>query len=424
MKNKNKIKLDELTKISISIKEINKILLLHFTNNLVCSFGEKVQIFENINNKSKQKELNLIQEIIDPNFNEIHFLYETKRNSNNNNYLLLCSDMIHVYYLYQNDKKSMLLQSINQFDFQYINKCCETKNGNLISVSNEYKISIFNNNLIKCNENIDYSFILNSGNDFIEKFREEIYELEKDKLNKDNEKIYYALELYPDKLAYVFCIKDDESFDELNTTDKDINDIDADFIYIKFIDKNYNKIKELKICDTEDDYQDIFQFNEKILIFINDNYLNLIDLKYYEIVTKIMINKVRFTYPFQRNIDYSKNNYINYLLLAIEDIKNYSQDSDIESDDNDFSFEKIKININNLTYILNDFVQGFEFEYKNENTSLNSLLEIYKILELSITGNKDKNNIYYCVILCVCKNEDDNDNLKLIHFKFEVNENK
>ena len=137
-----------------------------------------------------------------------------------------------------------------------------------------------------------------------------------------------------------------------------------------------------------------------------------------------MINKVRFTYPFQRNIDYSKNNYINYLLLAIEDIKNYSQDSDIESDDNDFSFEKIKININNLTYILNDFVQGFEFEYKNENTSLNSLLEIYKILELSITGNKDKNNIYYCVILCVCKNEDDNDNLKLIHFKFEVNENK
>ena len=103
MKNKNKIKLDELTKISISIKEINKILLLHFTNNLVCSFGEKVQIFENINNKSKQKELNLIQEIIDPNFNEIQFLYETKRNSNNNNYLLLCSDMIHVYYLYQND---------------------------------------------------------------------------------------------------------------------------------------------------------------------------------------------------------------------------------------------------------------------------------------------------------------------------------
>ena len=132
----------------------------------------------------------------------------------------------------------------------------------------------------------------------------------------------------------------------------------------------------------------------------------------------------KYTYPFQRNIDYSNNNYINYLLLAIEDIKNYSQDSDIESDDNDFSFEKIKININNLTYILNDFVQGFEFEYKNENTSLNSLLEIYKILELSITGNKDKNNIYYCVILCVCKNEDDNDNLKLIHFKFEVNENK
>ena len=55
---------------------------------------------------------------------------------------------------------------------------------------------------------------------------------------------------------------------------------------------------------------------------------------------------------------------------------------------------------------------------------MNSLLEIYKILELSITGNKDKNNIYYCVILGVCKNEDDNDNLKLIHFKFEVNENK
>ena len=120
---KVKIKLEALTKISLSVKEINKILLLHYTNNLVCSNGEKVEIFENIliEEKSKQKTLKQIQEIIDPNFNEIEFLYETKRNSNNKNYLLLCSDMIHIYYLFQNDKKSMLLQSINQFDFQYIN---------------------------------------------------------------------------------------------------------------------------------------------------------------------------------------------------------------------------------------------------------------------------------------------------------------
>ena len=418
--NESKIKLEAITKISVSVKEINKILLLHYTNNLVCSNGEKVEIFENIliEEKSKQKALKQIQEIIDPNFNEIEFLFETKRNSNNKNYLLLCSDMIHIYYLFQNDKKSMLLQSINQFNFQYINQICETRSGNLVSVSNEYKISIFNNNLIKNNENIDYSLILNSGDDFIEKFREEIYELDKDKLNKDNEKIYYVLELFPDKLAYTFCIKSDDYLDNINT--EDINDIDDDFIYIKFIDKNYNKIKELKICDFDNDYQEMFQLNEKTMIFINDNYLNLIDLKYYEIVTKIMTNKLKFTYPFQRNIDYLKNNYINYLLLIKEDIKKNSQDSNEESDDNNCSFENIKIDINNLTYILNDIVQEFEFEYKNEKISLNSLLDIYKILELTITGDKENNNKYFCAILGVCKNKEENNNLDLILFKFEI----
>ena len=148
---KNKIKINEIIKISESSKEISIVLLLHNSHNLICSYGEKIEIFESFFTKeyksSKKNRFKIIQNIIEPNFNNIEYLYETKINQNNKNYLLICSDMIHVYYLYENDKKSILLQSINQFAFQFIIQIIEKRNGDLISISNEYKISTFNNRL-------------------------------------------------------------------------------------------------------------------------------------------------------------------------------------------------------------------------------------------------------------------------------------
>ena len=247
--------------------------MLHYTHHLICSLGEEIEIFDmNFNQKEKslQNKLNSLQKIVDPNFNTIEFLYETKQNINNKNYLLICSDMIHVYYLYDNDKKSILLQSINQFEFQYINQVIEKRNGDLISVSNEYKLSVFNNNLVKNDEIIDYEYVLNKGDNFIKEYREEIYELELDKLNKDNEKIYSVLELFPDKLAYIYEIIDDDYFDDLKTKNN-LNNNDSGYSYIKFLDKNYDQIKEFEIDDSEDNYYEMFQFNERVMIFINEN---------------------------------------------------------------------------------------------------------------------------------------------------------
>ena len=141
--NESKIKIKEITIISNPKKEINKILLLQYTNNLICSYEETIEIFQLNYNKGNNnetieeldyKKLNSIQKIIDPNFNCIEFLYETKQNLNNKNYLLICSDMIHVYYLYDKDKKSILLQSINQFGYQYINQVIEKIDGKIISL--------------------------------------------------------------------------------------------------------------------------------------------------------------------------------------------------------------------------------------------------------------------------------------------------
>ena len=327
--NESKIKIKEITIISNPKKEINKILLLQYTNNLICSYEETIEIFQLNYNKGNNnetieeldyKKLNSIQKIIDPNFNCIEFLYETKQNLNNKNYLLICSDMIHVYYLYDKDKKSILLQSINQFGYQYINQVIEKIDGKIISLSNEYKISVFNNNLIKNDEIIDYNFLFNKGDIYIEKFREEIYELNMDKLNKDNEKIYSIIELFPDKLAYIFRIENDDEIIEINNINNNdninINDIDDEFIYVKFLDKDYNYIKELKICENDGNIYDIFQINERIMIVINDSYINLIDLKYYEIISKILIEKINNVFSFQKNTDFLHNNFINYLFLG------------------------------------------------------------------------------------------------------------
>ena len=87
--------------------------------------------------------------------------------------------------------------------------------------------------------------------------------------------------------------------------------------------------------------------------------------------------------------------------------------------------ENIKINKNDLTNIIKDGIQNeFILEYKNrKKVDLSSLLNIIKILELSISGDKDNENLYYCSIYCICKDIKENDGLNLIFFKFEVKEN-
>ena len=320
---KNKIKFEECIQISDINKEINKILLLYNTHNLVCSYEETLEIFQ-LN--TKEKKLNSLQKILDPNFNTIEFLYETKENANNKNYLLICSDMIHIFYLYDNDKKSILLQSINNFDYQYVNQVYEKINGNIITLSNEYKISLFNNILITNDEIIDYNYIFNKGENFIEKYREEIYELDIDKLNKINEKIFSVIELFNNKLAYAFYINND---------------------------------KELLISEYEDGFNNMFQLSEMVMALINDNYIFIINLKYYEVIIKLKANDIKFSYHFDNN----KNNFFNYLFLAKEEklsnnneIINNCSDSENsdeqDNDDNHYKNMKFNFNIYDLKTIL------------------------------------------------------------------------
>ena len=344
---KNKIKFEDCIQISDINKEINKILLLYNTHNLVCSYEETLEIFQ-LN--TKEKKLNSLQKILDPNFNTIEFLYETKENANNKNYLLICSDMIHIFYLYDNDKKSILLQSINNFDYQYVNQVYEKINGNIITLSNEYKISLFNNILITNDEIIDYNYIFNKGENFIEKYREEIYELDIDKLNKINEKIFSVIELFNNKLAYAFYINNEDYFGDYQNEEEEenINDNDEGFIFVKFLDEEYNEIKELLISEYEDGFNNMFQLSEMVMALINDNYIFIINLKYYEVIIKLKANDIKFSYHFDNN----KNNFFNYLFLAKEEklsnnneiINNCSDSENSDEQDNPDNFESEKEN--------------------------------------------------------------------------------
>ena len=403
----NKIKLEECTQISDINKEINKILL-----NL------------------KEKKLNSLQKILDPNFNTIEFLYETKENANNKNYLLICSDMIHIFYLYDNDKKSILLQSINNFNYQYVNQVYEKINGNIITLSNEYKISLFNNILITNDEIIDYNYIFNKGEIFIEKYREEIYELDIDKLNKINEKIFSVIELFNNKLAYAFHINNEDYFGDYQNEEEEeenINDNDEGFIYVKFLDEEYNESKELLISEYDDGFNNMFQLSEMVMALINDNYIFIINLKYYEVIIKLKANDIKFSYNFDNN----KNNFFNYLFLAKEEklsnhneIINNCSDSENgdeqDNDDNHYKNMKFNFNIYDLNTLNNIGIPiKLEIEYKE---FYNILLNISKILEMSIIGDKNNNNIFHCIMHNISENNKINEGLNLIFLKFEIHE--
>ena len=434
---KNRINIENISSISPESQQINNILLLHNTHNLVCSYGDEAKItiyLLNFDIKSNlnQKKYDILQNILDPNFYSIEFLYETKPNPFNKNYLLLCSDMIHVFYLYDNDKKSILLQSINNFNFQYINQVIETTNGKIISVSNEYKISVFNNNLISTEEIIDYSLLFKLEEKALKEFKEEIYELEKNKINKNNEKIEFVLELFPDKLAYLFYINnEDNEFNDIEEEEEEENDnrinvsvIKEGYFYIKFLDKDYNKISELKICENEDNYYRMFQLDINIMIFIDENYINLIDINYYEVVSKIII-KTDFSFYFQKNSDFLTNNFICYLLLGTfysnnleyNDEDNSNNSSDIDNETNlDIKFYDLKNIINTCS------LDKYEIEYKNKTVNFRDILNIYKIIDISIIGNKDNIDEYYCAIFNLSKDSKSNNVLKINFFKMKIYE--
>lgn len=338
--------------------------------------------------------------------------------------------MIHIFYLYDNDKKSILLQSINNFDYQYVNQVYEKINGNIITLSNEYKISLFNNILITNDEIIDYNYIFNKGENFIEKYREEIYELDIDKLNKINEKIFSVIELFNNKLAYAFYINNEDYFGDYQNEEEEeenINDNDEGFIFVKFLDEEYNEIKELLISEYEDGFNNMFQLSEMVMALINDNYIFIINLKYYEVIIKLKANDIKFSYHFDNN----KNNFFNYLFLAKEEklsnnneIINNCSDSENsdeqDNDDNHYKNMKFNFNIYDLNTLNNIGIPiKLEIEYKE---FFNILLNISKILEMSIIGDKNNNNIFHCVMHNISENNKINEGLNLIFLKFEIHE--
>ena len=358
-KNKKKIELEECIQISEIKKEINKIILLYNTHNLVFSYEESVEIFQ----LNSQEKLDSLQKIIDPNFNTIEFLYETKENPNNKNYLLICSDMIHVFYLYDNDKKSILLQSINNFNYQYINQVSEKINGNIISLSNEYKISIFN-----YIDNEDY-------------FGD--YEEKEEKEEKEN-----------------------------------INNNDEDLIFAKFLDNEYNEIKELLLCEYDDGYKNMFQLNEMFMVFINDNYLFIIYLKYYEVIIKIKSNNIEISNFFQNE----KNNFFNYLFLGVSsychELSNSENSDELENSDFKEKNDELKLKIYDLKYIQEIGIPiKFEIEYKEFSDKLKN---ISKILDMNIIEDKDDKNIYHCIMHNISRNINVNEGLNVIFLKFKI----
>ena len=453
--------------LNIKDHTINKILLLKITNNLVCSYGEDCQI-EIFSLEFDTETLNTyksLQKILDPHYYSIEYLYETNINSNNKNYLLICSDMIHVFYLYDNDTKSILLQSINEFNYRYINQVIELRNGNLISYSNEYKISVFQNLLIENDEYFDDLNIIKNNN------RKEIYLLDKDKINKKNEIILYLLELYPNKFAYCYKIDDGEFTRFLNNNmeeeneeedeEEEINEIEEEdennnnykkrknrnmnnnsdnYIYLKFLDKEYNFISELEISKVNKDIFNMFQYNENIMVFIKHYYLTLIDLNHYEIITKIKTGRISFSYFFTNNI--LNNNFINYLILrsinleesltSSDNDSNNSNDNDndnnndnniINYNDNNMQEDNNSINSNednNISdgenykifeqneicfYDLKNLIYGIKkikiIDNKNKEIILDNCVNPDDIIDISITPDNKNKNYYYLSILLI-----------------------
>ena len=171
----------------------------------------------------------------------------------------------------------------------------------------------------------------------------------------------------------------------------------------------------------------MFQLSEMVMALINDNYIFIINLKYYEVIIKLKANDIKFSYNFDNN----KNNFFNYLFLAKEEklsnhneIINNCSDSENgdeqDNDDNHYKNMKFNFNIYDLKTLNNIGIPiKLEIEYKE---FFNILLNISKILEMSIIGDKNNNNIFHCVMHNISENNKINEGLNLIFLKFEIHE--
>ena len=431
------MKIKSFSSINNANHMINKILLLNKTHNLVCSYGEDfaIEIFSlNFDNEIDANEHCSLQKIVDPHYYSIEYIFETKQNSNNENYLLICSDMIHIFYLYDNDTKSNLLQSINEFNYRFIYQVIELHNGNLISYSNEYKISVFSNLLIENDEYISKDKIINE--------KKEIFELDLNKINKINERILYLLELYPDKFSYCYKIDDgeftrflnssndekDNGSDEGENKEDNLNDNSDEFIYIKFMNREYEEIAGMEICKVNKEFFNMFQYNENTMVFINSSFLSVINLNHFEIVTTIETDVIDLAYFFPNN--FSNNNFINYLILRTnnskedESISNNENEDDNDNDNDNNSVnenEDDDNNNNNISddenNIINDDESRVEKEdeicfydlkelnygikkYKtysknNKEVNLNEYFIPNKIIDISVTNDNTEKNTFY-----------------------------
>ena len=218
--------------------------------------------------------------------------------------------------------------------------------------------------------------------------------------------------------------EDDENEEKSN---EDLNNNSDNYIYIKFMDKEYNIITEMEISKINKDIYNMFQYNENIMVFINNSYLTLIDLKYYEIITKIKTDQINFAYFFT-NI-WLKNNFINYLILKTnnkeesfssdsvsnsdnenndEDDNNFINDLNDE-DNNNISEEENKIEENEddenniYFYDLNNLINGIKeikcIDHNEREINLNDYIIPEHLLEISITNDNKNKNWNYLTIL-------------------------
>jgi len=226
-------------------------------------------------------------------------------------------------------------------------------------------------------------------------------------------------------------IENEEDENEENS-EEDLNNNNDNYIYIKFVDKKYNIITEMAISKVTKDIYNMFQYNENIIVFINNSYLTLIDLKYYEIISKIKTDQISFAYFFT-NI-WIKTNFINYLVLKTnnkeesfsnDSISNNDNENNSEDDNNYIYFndvnneeenniEENNIEENNIeeneddesninVYYLNNLIDGInEIKCINNNgqeINLNDYINPEHLLDISITcDNKDKNCNYLIIL--------------------------
>ena len=162
----------------------------------------------------------------------------------------------------------------------------------------------------------------------------------------------------------------------------------------------------------------MFQLNEMFMVFINDNYLFIIYLKYYEVIIKIKSNNIEISNFFQNE----KNNFFNYLFLGVSsychELSNSENSDELENSDFKEKNDELKLKIYDLKYIQEIGIPiKFEIEYKEFSDKLKN---ISKILDMNIIEDKDDKNTHHCIMHNISRNINVNEGLNVIFLKFKI----